>query len=725
MARLGALLLGCAGAVAQTLPVAPVRDVVDHFYGTEVHDPYRYFEDIKSPEVAAWMKAHSDAAHATLARIAGRDALLRRLTEMENASAARVALPVRTTDGRLFYEKRGASDNQYKLYVREQGGQERLLVDPEALARSTGKPHAVNYFMPSRDGRYLAYGISAGGSEAASLVVLDVRSGKAIGKPISRADFGLPDWSADGRYLSFMRLQALRPGAPPTDKYKRGECFVVDLHSGRLVDKPVFGYRARGTKIADDENPFVELTADGRWTLGVVANGVQRELRLYVAPQAAALRGTASWREVATTADAITAIAYHGNTLYALSHKDASRFKLLQFKLDAADAGWREILPVGERVLTDIAAASDALYIEERDGNIKRLFKRAYADEAKVQEVALPLQGAFSLSGFESNYSAASPRLPGVLLSLESWTRAGQIYQVAADGSVTNTGLQPAGPFDAPSDVEATEVLVKSYDGALVPLSIVHRKDVKLDGNNPTILYGYASYGITEEPFFSTGVMAWLQAGGVYAFANPRGSGVYGEDWYKAGKQANKPNTWKDFIACAEYLIAQRYTSPLRLGIYGGSAGGILVGRTMTERPDLFAAAVSAVGLSDAVRAEIGPNGPPNVPEFGSVKTEAGFRALLEMSTYHHIVDGVKYPAVMFTHGINDPRVEVWQSTKTAARLMAATASGKPVLLRLDYQAGHGIGNTKEQRLTERADVYAFFLWRMGVPGFELKDSGG
>lgn len=714
-------------AWAETPPVAPARPVVDKFFGTPVQDPYRYFENTRSPDVAAWMKAQSAAAHATLAHIAGRNALLANLQRLENASPARVTYPVRTTSGRVFYERRGASDNQFKLFMREGfDGAEKLLVDPEALAKATGKPHAINYFMPSRDGRYVAYGISAGGSEAASLVVLDVNSGKPVGKPVTRADYGWPEWSSDGRYLTFTRLQALAKGAPEINKYKRAETFVIDVaRGGTLRTKPIFGLRAPGVAMSEDEAPSLDLTSDGRWAIGRVYNGVQRELRVYAAAQADALAGRARWREVVKTDDAVTGLTYQNDTLYAMSHLGAPRFRVQARALDGKpDSSWREVVPVGERVITAVAAASDALYVEARDGNVKRLFKRAYADGAALQEVPLPVQGSFDLSGDESNYSAASAQLPGVLIGLESWTRARQLYLVNADGSVANTGLQPQGSEDAPSDIEATEVLVKSHDGVMVPMSIVHRKGTKLDGNNPTILYGYASYGITEEPFFSTNVLAWVQAGGVYAFANPRGSGVYGQEWHKAGQKATKPNTWKDFIACAEYLVAQGYTSSRRLGIYGGSAGGILVGRAMTERPDLFAAVVPAVGALDAVRFEIGPNGPPNVPEFGTVKTEEGFRALLEMSTYHQIRDGTRYPAVMFTHGVNDPRVEVWHSTKTAARLMAASTSGKPVLLRLDYQAGHGIGNTKQQRLAERADVFAFFLWQMGVPGYELTTKG-
>ena len=314
---------------------------------------------------------------------------------------------------------------------------------------------------------------------------------------------------------------------------------------------------------------------------------------------------------------------------------------------------------------------------------------------------------------------SARPDADGAIIALAAWTRAREIYRVDGSGNVVNTGLQPLGPFDAPSDLTATEVLVRSHDGAMVPLSIVHKRGVKLDGTNPTLLYGYGAYGITEEPGFTAGRLAWLERGGVYAVANVRGSAVYGEDWYKAGFKTTKPNTWKDFIACAEYLIAQNYTVPTKLGIFGGSAGGILVGRALTERPDLFAAVVPVVGVLDAVRAETTANGVPNIPEFGTVKKEDEFRALLAMSSYHQVRDQTPYPAVLFIHGVHDPRVNAWQSSKMAARLMAASTSGRPILLDLDYEAGHGVGSTKTQRQQQTADIYAFVLWQTGSPEFQ------
>jgi prolyl oligopeptidase len=704
-------------------PPPPVHDVTEVFYGTTVHDPYRDLEDTKTAATQSWMKAQSDYARATLARISGRDDILARLTRYDQATSGRVTLVARETGDVWFFERRGAQENQFKLYARRGlNGAESLLVDPEALEHSTGKPHAINYYAPSPGGALIAYGMSQQGSEAAVLHIQDARTGQLLGSPISRADYGAVNWSPDGTQLVFNRLQEMKPGMAPTEKFSRSQVWLT--RPGEAVERavPVFGIGVPGVEMAPAELPFVSLSHDGRWAFGLAINGTQREFTLYVAPQAGVLAGKPQWQRLFDASAEVTGVTYMADKAYLQSHRGASRFQVLE--LDLARPDWRNakiVVPASERVITGIAAAADALYIEARDGNIKRLYKRGYAAGASIAEVPLPVTGSFTLNADDGGGAAADPRLPGLVLELQGWTRATQIYQVAADGMVSNTGLQSQGPYDAPADIVADEALVKSLDGAMVPMSIIHRKGVALDGRNPTLLYGYASYGITEEPFFSNSRLAWLDAGGVFAVANPRGSSVYGQEWYRAGYQATKPNTWKDFIACAQWLIAQGYTSPQRLAIWGGSAGGILVGRAMTERPDLFAVVLPQVGALDMVRAEVTPNGVPNIPEFGTRTTEAGFRSLLAMSTYHHVQDGVKYPAVLMTHGVNDPRVEVWESTKTAARLMAATSSGKPVLLRLDYDAGHGIGNTKKQQLEERADLFAFTLWQMGVPGYQLR----
>ncbi len=707
-------------------PVAPApfpsHDVPETFFGTVVHDPYRALEDTQAPATQAWMRAEADYTRAVLDRIPGRQAMLERLRQLDAAVPARVQQVVREPGDRWFFERVGAHEDQFKLVLREGlAGADRVLVDPEAMQRASGKPHAINYFSVAPGGARVAYGVSQQGSEEAVLHLLDVASGRELGAPVTRAEFGAVGWSPDGRQLVFNRLQAMTPGMAEADKYLDSQ--VMLLRAGEAPERArrVFGRGMPGVSMTAAEAPFVELTYDGRWALGYAVNGTQRDVALYLAPQAGVLAGRPRWRRLFGAEAQVTGVAYRAGTLYLLSHRGAPRFQVLQLDLARPDLRRaKTVVPPGERVVTGIAAAADALYVEAREGNAKRLYKRAYRSDAPLAEVVLPVAGSFTLTGDEGSNGASDPRLPGLVLELEGWTRARQVYAVGADGTVSNTGLQPAGPNDAPADLAATEVLVTSHDGAKVPLSVIHKRGVALDGSHPTLLWGYASYGFTEDPFFGVTRNAWIDAGGILAVANPRGSGVFGDDWYKGGFQATKPNSWKDFIACAEWLVAQGYTRPRRLAAWGGSAGGLLVGRAMTERPELFGAVVAQVGALDMVRAEVEPNGVPNIPEFGSSATEPGFRALLAMSTYHQIRDGEHYPAVLLTHGVHDPRVAVWHSAKTAARLQAAGGPGaRPVLLRLDYDAGHGIGDTKEQVLQERADLFSFLFWQLGAPGYQ------
>jgi prolyl oligopeptidase len=279
-------------------------------------------------------------------------------------------------------------------------------------------------------------------------------------------------------------------------------------------------------------------------------------------------------------------------------------------------------------------------------------------------------------------------------------------------------GLEPESAID-PKDFISEERMAPAPDGTLIPLSIVYKKGTKLDGNNPTALIGYGAYGDVWKPSFGRRYSEWIERGGILAVAHVRGGGEFGEAWHLAGQKLTKPNTWRDFIASAQYLIDHKYTSTPKLGIWSQSAGGILIGRSITERPDLFAAAVDGVPCSDMLRTETEANGPPSIPEFGTVKTEDGFKGLYEMSAYAHVKAGTKYPAVLVTAGANDPRVDPWEGAKMAARLQAANASDKPILLRVNYDAGHGLTDTVSQQVSDWTDIFTFFLWQFGEKDFQ------
>ena len=707
------LALATFAAHAQTPPAFPPRNVQATFFGTVVDDPYRDLEDVKNPDVAAWAKAHADYARSQLDSLPGYKALRTRVAELDESAAANVGQVRTDANGRLFFTRRGAQDNTLKLYVRDAKGAETLLADPDDWQKETGKPHAINYFAPSHDGKLVAFGVSAVGSEAASIYVIETATKKRIGEPIDRAQYPGLSWRSDSRSFFYWRQQEMKPGMPATEKYQNGRSWLHVVDKPASADVMVAGPDV-SPRMAVRRTDFVFVIAQpgSRFAIAIVANGVQREAAIYTAPLVSVGKPDTPWVRIADFSDKVTWSAVNGDDIYLLTYRDGTRFSIVRTRLSAPDlAKATTVVPASERVLVTMSAAKDGLYIEARDGTVKRLTRRAWGGQ-NAQDVKLPLEGNASIM-------AARPDVDGVIVGLAAWTRAREIHSVNRAGKVTNTGLQPLGAFDAPTGLVTTEVKVKSHDGAMVPLSIVHRADVKLDGSNPTLLYGYGSYGITEEPNYLATRLAWLERGGVYAVANVRGSGVYGQDWYKAGYKATKPNTWKDFIACAEYLIAQKYTSSANLGILGGSAGGILVGRAMTDRPDLFAAVVPVVGALDTIRKETTANGVPNIPEFGTVTKEDEFRGLLAMSSYHHVKDGTAYPAVMLVHGVNDPRVDYWHSSKMAARLAAATTSGKPVLLNLDYDAGHGVGSTKTQRQQQIADYYAFLFWQTGKPEFQ------
>lgn len=717
MKLVSALLLALAAplAAADSLPVFPPSDTTDTFFGTVVADPYRALENEKDPQVAAWMRAHADHAQRTLENLPGYAALKARVAELDGAVSARIGAVQPLRDGTIFFTRRGATENSLKLVRRSRDGNERVLVDPEEWRKETGQPHAIDYFAASPDSKQVAVGISGGGSELATLYLIDSATGKRIGTPIDRARYSSPQWRDDGRSFFYTRSAVLPPGAPASEGLKNRKTYLHVVGTDTADDVLLLGPEVtKRVPVLPTDFPVILTTPGSRFLLAAVYAGVQREVTLYAAPAAAIGKPDVPWVKICDPSDKVTGYAVYRDEIYLRTYRDSPRHSIVRTRLAAPDMrAATTIVAPSDDVIDGIAAARDALYYIVRDGALKSLRKLPWGAKQAMQ-VRFPVEGT-------TNIIAAESDIDGVLAGLSAWTRAREIYSVSADGKTRNTGLQPLGPFDAPTDLVSTEVKVPSHDGALVPMSIIHKKGIALDGTNPTLLLGYGSYGSTFDAGFDATRTAWYERGGVFAVANVRGSSVYGEQWHKAGFKTTKPNTWKDFIACAEYLIAQKYTSTPKLGIIGGSAGGITVGRALTERPDLFAAAIPVVGMLDFVRLHVMPIGPVNVVEFGSIENEDEFRGLLAMSSYHHVKDGVKYPAVLLQHGVNDGRVNVGQSNKMAARLMAATTSGKPVLLDLEYAGGHGQGLPRNLRQKQIVNEYAFLLWQMGDSAFQAK----
>jgi prolyl oligopeptidase len=717
----GVLVSGLARA-ADGPPVAPVRAVTEEYFGTTVVDPYRYMENLQDPEVQGWIKGQAEFAAKTLAGIPGRETLLARIRELDAGAPYRLHVVKRWPNGDLHYLKTLASENLEKLYFRDaKMGTERLLVDPEKFAApGSGKHFALEFCVPSPDVRLVLYGLAASGSEQTVLHVLDVAAGKDLPDVIDRmeSDYTPPMWLPDGKGFVYSRRRKLAEGAPPTEVYKRTEARVHRL--GEEVEKDAVVMAMGGSAdvpLAEADFPSLVVTPGSPFAVLKIKHGDANELTLYAGRLEEVGRGGVRWRRVCDVADEVSDFAMHGEDVYLLTAKDAPRYRVVRVAMarpafDAAET----VVPAGAAVVEGVSAGKDALYVQTLDAGIGKVVRVAYGAGAKAEVIETPAGEA------SARLAGADVENDGALVATASWTRGGRLYAFdPKTRKLADTGLQPGGKFDDVEGYESREVLVESHDGVRVPLSIVFKAGLKFDGSHPTLVSGYGAYGMVTSPRFSPVNLGWLERGGVLAYAHVRGGGEYGKAWHHAGRKATKPNTWRDFIACCEYLVREGYTSPGKLAGAGGSAGGILIGRAVTERPDLFAAALFQVGCLDMLRMETTTNGVPNIPEFGTVTSLEGFKGLFEMSAYAHVKDGVKYPAVLLTHGINDPRVEPWMSAKMTARLQAATGSGRPVLFRVDYDAGHGIGSTKAQRQEVLADSWAFLLWQMEEGAFQKK----
>jgi prolyl oligopeptidase len=725
LVAVGLTLNAASAALAQTVtttaPPTEVRNVPSTFHGTTVNDPYRWLEDVKSAPAQAWFKGQGQRARNVLDRIEGRDAIAARLAELAAAQGDAVRGVVQMPGDRLYYLKRQPGEKQFKVMTRQGlAGAEKLLIDPEQISKRTGVPHAINYFKPSWDGKTLAYGMSAGGSEDASLYFLNISTGRLVGKPVPRVHETDLHWQPDSRSVTASQLAVLAKGAPETDTYKDARVLRVFL-GGKT--RAVFGPAVTKNLGLERLDVGEVITVPGsRWAVARTTDTTVPEGKLFVLPLADLGKPGAKWQRIASEADKVVHVALQGDGLFVMTQAGTPRRKIVRVDLTRADLGnngnselARASLVAAEPkdgVLEDFNLTPTGLIAEVRQGTAVVLRRHTGGDTAG-RLLSPPASGTSWLAKAPAHDSDA------LLYAFSAWTEPARWLRINGDSSQEASLGTRTVPKGLP-EVVVTDVTLPSHDGVMVPMTILHRKGLALDGSNPVLLEGYGAYGFSTSARFSTDDMVWMERGGVLAYLNPRGSGVYGDEWHRAGFKTTKSNTWKDGIAAAKYLIAKGYGSAKTMGIMGTSAGGIFVGRATTEAPELFAAAIFNVGMMDTIRSEESANGVTNISEFGTVKDPAQFKALQEMSTYHAIKDGTAYPGVLLVHGMNDPRVDVWESGKAAARLQAANSSQRPTLLRLDMQAGHGVGSTLTQRQAQTADVQSFLLWQMGKTG--LKD---
>lgn len=690
-------------------PVARVEPVTETFFGVDVTDPYRWMENPQDPEWEPYMRGQADYTRAQLDRIPGLPAMQERVAQL--SGGLELVGGIQIAGGKVFTSKRPAGANNFQIFVRDgMTGADRLLFDPES--RTQGEVHySLNYWLASPDGRYLILGVSPSGGEQAVMEIMDLETGTTLPERIDRAQYAGPSWLPDSSGFFLNRL-AEGAAAGTTDFYKNSVCWLHKLNTDPSTDIKVL---ARGLHpemdVSEIEFPGVTVQPGSDFVIGGLFAGVQNEITLYVNSLANAVEGKGGWQKICVPADQVTGFTHRGDDIWLVTYKDAPRYRVLHVKAQSpAISGAHEAVPQSDAVLQGVGAARDGIYLFDLNDGISGL--RRLNDDGSVTAITMPFAGTLGASFLD-------PTMDGVVYDLQSWVRPGTVHVLDASGASAATTLS-APPADIDVSVfESVEVQARAADGVMVPLSIVYKKGTPRDGSNPTLIQAYGSYGINSNPAFIPRMIAFMERGGVWATAHVRGGGERGREWHEAGRLLTKPNTWNDLIACAEYMYTEGWSGSARIAIQGGSAGGITVGRAMTSRPDLFAVVISNVGVSNNLRAEFSQNGPPNIPEFGTVTTEDGFKGLYEMDSTVHVKAGTQYPAVLLTTGMTDPRVDPWQAGKMAAHLQAATASGKPVLLRVDFQAGHGIGSTRAQRDLEVADQFAFIFWQTGIEGFQ------
>ena len=680
-------------------PATPKKPVTDTYFGTTVPDDYRWLEDWNDASVQAWSQARSDEARAALDRLPHLAAIRERVEEIANFRSPGYGSLIRR-GGTLFAIKNEPPKQQpflVTLASADDPTSERVVVDPNTL--SARGSTAIDFYEPSLDGRLVAVSLSEGGSEAGGVRVYDVTSGRALPDMVPRVNGGTAGggvaWNADGSGFFYTRYpRAGERAAADMDFYQQ-----VYFHKlGTATETDTYALGKEFPRIAETT---LEASEDGRFVLATVKNGDGGDAAQY-------LRGpSGSWAPVAGFADrAIEGRFGPDGALYLRSYKNAPRGKILRLPPGSADlAAAATAVAEGNGAIDDFCVTRDRIYVADLVGGPSQL--RVLQHDGKTVATAAILP-ASSVSGLTATGGG------DVLFENQSYVEPSAWYRAGPDGKVTRTALVRKSPVSF-ADTEVVAETAVSRDGTRVPVTVLRRKGTRMDGDNPTLLYGYGGYAISQRPNYSAMRRVWIEQGCVYAVAALRGGGEFGEDWHHAGNLTRKQNVFDDFLASAERLIAAGYTRPAKLAIEGGSNGGLLMGAAFTQHPELFGAVVSHVGIYDMLRVELSANGEFNITEFGTVKDPEQFRALYAYSPYHHVVDGKAYPPILFMTGANDPRVDPMQSRKMTARLQAATAGKQAVLLRTSSGSGHGIGSSLDERIGVATDVYAFLFDRLNV----------
>ena len=692
----GGLTLGAGGARIE-YPQARKDNVVDEHHGVRVADPYRWLEDADSPETRAWVEAQNKVTGNFLADVPEREQIKRRLTKVWDYE--KFGLPQRQ-GGKYFYSHNTGLQNQSVLYVADTAeAAGRVLLDPNAM--SPDGTVALAGTSVSEDGKHLAYGIASAGSDWEEWRIRDIATGKDLADHLKWVKWADAEWTHDGKGFLYGRFPE-----PKAGEALRAANFYHKLYYHRLgtpQEQDVLVYERPDQK----EWGFgPTVTEDGRYLLISIRHGTRPQTRVFYKDLTDPMKPALDSEAVGLLTENDAQYSFIGNdgpVFWFITDKDAPRKRVIAVDTrDSSPAKWREIIAEAPETLQAVDVIGDrflARYLKDARTQVK-----VHALDGKLErEVELP--GVGSAGGF-----VGKRRESETFYSFTGFTTPPSIYRYDVASGASAELRRPKVDFDG-SKYETKQVFYASKDGTRVPMFIVHRKGLALDGNNPTYLYGYGGFRVSMTPYFTPAQAIWLEMGGVYAMPNLRGGGEYGQAWHDGGKVLNKQNVFDDFIAAAQWLIDNKYTSPSKLAISGGSNGGLLVGAAMTQRPELFGAALPAVGVMDMLRFHKFTVGWGWISDYGTPEKADEFRALYAYSPYHRIKEGVRYPATLVTTSDHDDRVVPAHSYKFAAALQAAQASdGPPCLIRIETKAGHGAGKPTAKSIEEAADRWAFLV---------------
>jgi prolyl oligopeptidase len=681
-------------------PLAPQKPVVDDVQGHKITDDYRWLEDAASPETQQWVSDEMAYTRGVLDPLPGRDQLHKRLTDL--MSIGTISAP-QIGGKHYFYTKREGSQNQPVLFLREGvNGKDRVLVDVNQLAADGTV--ALDWWVPSDDGKYVAYGTSPSGSEMSTLHVIETATGQLLPDSIERTRAVSLAWMLDNSGFYYTRYPKKGEVAEGQEVYYR-HVFYHTLGSDPTKDPLVFG-----KDLGAEDWPQVDLSNHGDWLLITVAQGWTKT-DLYVQDVTLGAERKPPMRITEGKSFLYGGEIFNGK-IYITTNEDAPRYRT--FVVDAASparTNWREIIPQNDAVLQGTAIVN-GLLLAQYEKNASSQLKLLNTDGKTLGDVQLPAIG--SIFGLGGKWDRKE-----VFFAFHSFTVPDSIYQIDLATGGTTLWSKVSAPGIDPDKYEVKQLWFDSKDGTHVPMFVFHKKGLALNGKNPTLLTGYGGFNISLTPNFVGDRYLWLEHGGVFAVANLRGGAEFGEDWHRAGMLDKKQNVFDDFAAAAEFLISQKYTDKDHLAIRGGSNGGLLMGAALTQRPDLYRAVVCQVPLLDMLRYQNFQIAKLWVAEYGSSEDPKQFDWIYAYSPYHHVKQGTEYPAILFMTADTDTRVDPMHAKKMAALMQAEAANGqsreRPILLRIDTKAGHGAGKPITKQVEDMTDIYSFLFWQLGM----------